>query len=133
MKILALGSFLCLMFFNPNSIVVLRCQYQVSSWCRCFTLLHFIDVAFFTTEGKTLLQQKGYDSLYCHTRSIVVFQNQVCSISKAHVHFYRNEENVRFKLSISVISEILLLSLSLISEGSLYFCLETLWLWHCKS
>lgn len=43
-------------------------------------------------EGETLLQQKGYDSLYCHTRSMEVVWNQICNISKAHLYFYRIEE-----------------------------------------
>lgn len=35
-------------------------------------LLHFTDVAFLQSEGKTLHQQKDYDSLYCDSHFIEV-------------------------------------------------------------
>ena len=47
-------------------------------------MLHFLQ-----TEGKTLHQQKDYDSLYCDTEFIVVVWNQNCSISEVCLYLFQ--------------------------------------------
>lgn len=65
----------------------------VSSFDQCrqdlvvlhFSLLSFTDGAFFTKEGKTLQQQKEYNSLYCHTHSMPVAWNPHRRFSRVYL------------------------------------------------